>query len=213
LQRIIPAGLRGLLDDDIYQTIAEFGKFFRELCSQRLNKDLLARMKTKIPVILCKLEKIFPPAFFDVMVHLAIHLPDEAILRGPVQFGWMHPIERRLYTLKKSVRNEARPEGSIVEAYMADEALIFCSRYMEDVETRFNRLPRNIAFSNQLLYTVDVFGHGVNLIGACDLSYSEEIDQLAWYVLYNCDQAEIYIKYVLKSLYVYTTFICFLFLD
>jgi hypothetical protein len=28
LQRIIPAGLRGLLDDDIYQTLAEFNKFF-----------------------------------------------------------------------------------------------------------------------------------------------------------------------------------------
>jgi len=125
LQRIIPAGLRGLLDDDIYQTLAEFGKFFRELCSQKLNKDILARMKTEIPVILCKLEKIFPPAFFDVMVHLAVHLPDEAILRGPVQFGWMYPIEQRLYTLKRSVRNKARPEGSIAEAYVAVEALTF----------------------------------------------------------------------------------------
>ena len=42
LQRIIPAGLRGLLDDDIYQTLAKFSKFFRELCSQKLNKDVLA---------------------------------------------------------------------------------------------------------------------------------------------------------------------------
>ncbi|XP_021305311.1 uncharacterized protein LOC110431053 [Sorghum bicolor] len=200
LQRIILAGLRGLLDDDIYRTIAEFGKFFRELCSQRLDKDLLARMKMEIPIILCKLEKIFPPAFFDVMVHLAVHLPDEAILRGPMQFGWMYPIERRLYTLKKSVRNKARLEGSIAEAYVADEALIFCSRYMEDVETRFNRLLRNVGFSDQSLYTVDVFGHGVNLIGACEFSYTEEFDQLSWYVLYNCDRAEIYIKKFQDSL-------------
>jgi hypothetical protein len=205
----MPAGLRGLLDDDIYQTIVELGKFFRELCSQRMDKDLLARMKTEIPIILCKLEKIFAPAFFDVMVHLVVHLPDEAILQGPVQFGWMYPIERRLYTLKKSVRNKARPEGSIAEAYVADEALTFYSRYMEDLETRFNRLPRNVGFSDQSPYTVDVFGHGVNLIGACDFSYSEEIEDLVWYVLNNCDQAEIYIKYVLKSLSVYITFICF----
>jgi hypothetical protein len=33
----------------------------------------LHTMKAKIPVILCKLEKIFPPAFFDVMLHLAVH--------------------------------------------------------------------------------------------------------------------------------------------
>jgi hypothetical protein len=76
--------MRGILDDDIYEAIAELGKFFRELCSQTLNKDILVRMKIEIPVILCKLEKIFPPAFFDVMVHLAVHLPDEVMLRGPV---------------------------------------------------------------------------------------------------------------------------------
>jgi len=108
-----------------------------------------------------------------------------------------------LYTLKKFVRNKARPEGSIAEAYVADEALTFCSRYMEDVETRFNRLPRNVGFSDQSAYTVDVFWHGVNLIGAYDYSYSEEIEQLAWYVLNNCDQAEKYIMYVLKFLSMY----------
>jgi len=64
LQRVMPTGLRGLLDNDIYQTIAKFGKFFRELCSQRLNKDLLAQMKIEIPIILCKLEKISPLLFF-----------------------------------------------------------------------------------------------------------------------------------------------------
>jgi hypothetical protein len=196
LQRILPAGMRGLLDGDVYQVIAELGKFFRELCSQTLNTDILVRMKLEIVVILCKLEKIFPPAFFDVMVHLAVHLPAEALLRGPVQFGWMYPVERRLLTLKRSVRNKARPEGSIAGAYVADEALLFCSRYMEDVETRFNRPARIIGFSDPSANTVDVFGHGVNLIGACNLSYYEDFDQLVWYVLYNCDQVQDYIKYV-----------------
>ena len=92
--------MRGLLDNDIYEAIAELGKFFKELCSITLNKDVLAEMKKEIPVILVKLEKIFLPAFFDVMVHLAVHLPDEALLRELVQYGWMYPIERRLYTLK-----------------------------------------------------------------------------------------------------------------
>lgn len=200
LQRILPAGMRGILDDDICLVIAELGKFFRELCSQTLNKDILVRMKTEIPAILCKLEKLFPPAFFDVMVHLAVHLPDEAMLRGPVQFGWMYPVERRLYTLKRSVRNKARPEGSIAEAYVADEALTFCSRYMDDVETRFNRAPRNPGFSDPSAFNIDGFGHGVNLIGACDYGYSEDFDQMVWYILYNCDQAQDYIKYVLTSL-------------
>nr|CAH67329.1 OSIGBa0102I15.9 [Oryza sativa] len=179
LQRILPAAMRGFLDSDIYEAIAELGMFFRKLCSRTLNKDVLVQMKKEIPIILVKLEKIFPPAFFDVMVHLAIHLPDEALLRGPMQYGWMYPIERRLYTLKRYVRNRSRPEGSIAEAYIADECLTFCSKYMDDVETRFNREPRNKGFSNEEAYGVDVFGHGVNFTSAPEYVYDENgIDQM-----------------------------------
>ena len=63
LQRIFPAAMRGFLDNDIYVAIAELGKFFRELCSRTLDKDVLAEMKKEIPIILVKLEKIFPPCF------------------------------------------------------------------------------------------------------------------------------------------------------
>jgi hypothetical protein len=107
LQRLLAAGMIGLLDKDIYEAIADLGKFFRELCNKVVNKDVLAEMKHEIPIILVKLQKIFPPAFFDVMVHLVVHLPEEALLRGPVQYGWMYSIERRLCTLKRYVRNRA----------------------------------------------------------------------------------------------------------
>jgi hypothetical protein len=212
LQRILPVAVRGFLDKDIYEALAELGKFFRELCSRTLNKDVLAEIKKEIPIILVKLEKIFPPAFFDVMVHLAVHLPDEALLRGPVQYGWMYPIERRLYTLKRYVRNRARPEGSIAEAYIADECLTFCSRYMDDVETRFNREPRNKGFSNEEAYKVDVFGHGVHFTSAPEHVYDENgIDQMVWYVLNNCSQVDKYVRYVLIT--IFNVLICFLYID
>lgn len=94
----------------------------------------MERLRDKIPTILCDLEKIYPPAFFDVMVHLAVHLPDEALLRGPVQYGWMYPIESRLGTFKGYVSNRARPEGSIAEVYITTEALTFCSKYIETAD-------------------------------------------------------------------------------
>ena len=107
----------------------------------------------------------------------------------------MYPIERRLYTLKRYVMNRARPEGSIVEAYIADECLTFCSRYMDDVDTRFNREPRNMGFSNEEAYGVDVFGHGVNFTSAPELVYAEDdINQMVWYVLNNCSQVENYVE-------------------
>jgi hypothetical protein len=54
--------------------------FFRELCSKTVNKDVLNEMKKEIPIILVKLEKISAPTFFNVMMHLAVHLPEEALL-------------------------------------------------------------------------------------------------------------------------------------
>ncbi|GFZ06764.1 DEAD-box protein abstrakt [Actinidia rufa] len=81
----------------------------------------LEKLEERIVHILCKLENIFPPAFFNVMVHLAIHLPREALLGGPVQYRWMYPFERFLGALKKFVSNRARPEGSIAEAYIVKE--------------------------------------------------------------------------------------------
>ncbi|BBG99186.1 hypothetical protein Prudu_008793 [Prunus dulcis] len=55
----------------------------------------------------------------------------------------MYPIERLLGELKKSVRNRAKPEGSIIEAWVQYESLTFCGMYLKDVETAFNRPQRN----------------------------------------------------------------------
>ena len=159
LQRIIPTCLRGLVHPDIYEAVAELGNFFRELCSRNLSLHVIECLKQEIPLILCKLEKIFPPAFFDVMVHLAVHLPEEALLRGPVQYGWMYPIEWQLGTLKNLLRNRARPEGSIARAYIESEVLTFCSLYMDDC---VDGLPE---FDGPTDGDTDIFMHGVRLIG------------------------------------------------
>jgi hypothetical protein len=80
LQRILPTAMRDFLDKDINEAMVELGTFFRQLYSRTMDKDVLAEMKKEIPIILVKLEKKFPPAFFNVMIHLAVHLPDEALL-------------------------------------------------------------------------------------------------------------------------------------
>ena len=72
----------------------ELGVFFQELCCQKLKINLLKRSEKDIVLIFCKLEKFFSLSFFDVMVHLAVHLSKEALLAGPVHYRWMYPIER-----------------------------------------------------------------------------------------------------------------------
>ena len=68
--------------------------FFKDLTSTIIKNDDMARVEEEIPVILCKLERIFPPSFFDSMEHLTVHLPHEARLAGLVQYRWMYPSER-----------------------------------------------------------------------------------------------------------------------
>jgi hypothetical protein len=63
LQRILPVSLRGILDKEIYEAIAELGNFFQQICAKTLKVDVLNKMRSEIPIILCKLEKIFPPFF------------------------------------------------------------------------------------------------------------------------------------------------------
>ena len=94
LQRLLPIAIRKCLPKDVYTALVELSFFFKELCCKTLKLQVLEKLENDIAKILCKLEAIFPPAFFDVMVHLAIHLPHEAMLAGPVQYRWMYAIER-----------------------------------------------------------------------------------------------------------------------
>ncbi|XP_021749414.1 uncharacterized protein LOC110715152 [Chenopodium quinoa] len=76
----------------------------------------MERLEKNIAEILCKLEKVFPPSFFNSMEHLPIHLPYEGKLCGPVQYRWMYPFERFLNHLKRKIGNKARVEGQNVNA-------------------------------------------------------------------------------------------------
>ncbi|CAM8929745.1 unnamed protein product [Rhodiola kirilowii] len=89
-------------------------------------------MKDDIIIILCKLEMVFPHAFFTIMVHLLIHLPEQVLLKGLVHYSWMYPIERQLGEYKRSVRNTRYPEGCIAKQYITHECVTYCKLYMND---------------------------------------------------------------------------------
>jgi len=74
--------------------LTELSQFFRDLCSSKLHVDDIVRLENNISEILCKMERVFPPTFFNVMEHLPVHLPMELKLGGPVQYRWMYDYER-----------------------------------------------------------------------------------------------------------------------
>ena len=156
---------------------------------------MLHKLEEQIVLILCKLERIFPPAFFDIMVHVAVHLPREARLARPVGFRWMYPIERALGTYKSYVKNKARPEGSIVEAYIVNESLTFCSMYLRDIETKFNRPERNFD-DNDKVGDASIFKHRLRPYGGRKLIQlpHSEIEKIHWYILNNCVELRDYLE-------------------
>ena len=94
IQRVLPLSIRGCLTKEVRLLLYELSEFFRILCARNMYLDVLDKEEERIILILCKLERIFPPSFFDIMVHLLIHLPYEAKIAGPPQYRWMFPFER-----------------------------------------------------------------------------------------------------------------------
>ncbi|GJS19987.1 hypothetical protein Tco_0448619 [Tanacetum coccineum] len=144
MQRLLPYGLQNYLPDKIAKPIIDLCSLFKQICSATLMEDDMLKAQIKVVDILSELELIYPPTLFDIMVHLVIHLPIEALEGGPNRPRWMYPFERYMKKLKGYVQNKAKPEGSIAEGYVAEEALTFSSHYFRDVTTKFNRLDRNV---------------------------------------------------------------------
>lgn len=94
MERLLPVAFRGFIPESVWKCLAELSFFYRQLCAKELNKDTIRSLEENVAVLICKLEKIFPPGFFNPMQHLIIHLPYEARLGGPVQFRWNYPYER-----------------------------------------------------------------------------------------------------------------------
>ncbi|XP_065863360.1 uncharacterized protein [Euphorbia lathyris] len=198
IQDLIAPTFRGILPKHVYEPLVEFGMFFKQLCSKALRLETLERLECNIAKTLYKLEKIFPPSFFDVMVHLPIHLANEAMLAGPVHYRWMFSTEREMQKYKRYVRNRARPEGSIAEGYIANECLTFCSRYLERAEIKFNKKERNfdgVRVKNSGLSIFARYGKPLSKGMTKELS-NEDWKRAQLYVLRNCDKVQPFIDFI-----------------
>ncbi|CAN6692867.1 unnamed protein product [Malus baccata var. baccata] len=191
MQQLLPLAIRAVLPKSVTMILLELSAIFRQLCSKKESEEGFKQLNSRIALTLCQLEKIFSPAFFDVMMHLSVHLADEAAIAGLVPYRWIYPIERFLQTLKRYVRNKGHPEGSIAEAYLVDECLSFCSMYLRDVESRRTRRGRNEDGIGS-----GVFG-GLSIFDSkgCYMGSGENVelelnvlDQCHRYILNNCDE-------------------------
>jgi hypothetical protein len=88
-----------------------------------INVKVIEKLEEEILEIMCQLEKVFLPTFFDIMEHLVIHLASEVRLAGPVQFRNMWTTEIFMGKMKNMIHTRSHPEGSIAKGYVFDESL------------------------------------------------------------------------------------------
>ncbi|KAK5826759.1 hypothetical protein PVK06_021689 [Gossypium arboreum] len=137
-------------------SIFSMSKKEKAICGKVLEVEELKKVQDRAVLTLCNLEKIFPPSFFTIMVHL--HYPG----------------------------------GSIAGGYLAEECMTFCSRYLEDVETRLNRPTRDARLNAHNLAETYLFQSYGEPIGKVEIA---ELDNISWiqahrYVLFHHDLVE-----------------------
>ncbi|GKB87929.1 hypothetical protein Tco_0960201 [Tanacetum coccineum] len=116
-----------------------------------------------------------------------------ALEGGPIRPRWMFPFERYMKKLKGYVRNKAKPEGSIAEGYVAEEALTFSYHYFQDVTTKFNHPDSNVDPPPPTCQ-FQVFRSVCKLIGLRSVIRfdAQELKKVKWYVLHNIPEIDTY---------------------
>jgi hypothetical protein len=82
IERLLPMMVRGYVPEHVWQVLADLRYFFRQLCAKELSHVVIDKLEQIAHVLLCKLEMIFPPGFFNPMEHMIFHLLREARLGG-----------------------------------------------------------------------------------------------------------------------------------
>ena len=72
-----------------------------------------------------------PPAFFDIMVHLMIHMVHQIEALGPCYLHEMWSYEQFMSVLSRYVHNRAHPEGSMIEGYSTEEVIECCQKFLK----------------------------------------------------------------------------------
>jgi hypothetical protein len=134
--------VRGYVPEHVWLALSELSYFFRQLRAKELSRTVIEDLERLTPVLLCKLEKIFSPGFFNPMQHLILHLPYESWMGG-VQGCWCYPIERCQKTIWKKCRNKCKIEAYIVDAYILEEVSNFTTTYYGNkLPSVYNPPPR-----------------------------------------------------------------------
>jgi hypothetical protein len=136
LTTFLPIAIRAINPVWIKVAVTRLCYFFNRISQKMIDCDDLASLKEFTVKTVSYFEMCFPLAFFDIIVHLVVHLVPQIEALGPMYLHEMWTYEHFMSILNGYVSTRARPKASMVEVYLTEEAIEsggpFCNRVLKD---------------------------------------------------------------------------------
>ncbi|XP_021730849.1 uncharacterized protein LOC110697776 [Chenopodium quinoa] len=190
MQNLLPIAIRSILPKNVRYAITRLCLFFNAIYSKVIDPEHLNALEEEIVIILCQLEMYFPPSFFDIMVHLTVHLVREIRFCGPIYLRVQWAFERQMRTYQGYVKNVYRPVGCIAEQLFYEEVLQYAGDFM------INSMRIGIPISR---HSGRMDGVGTLGRNQRDMSYDNR-HKAHSYILHNEDEVAPYVERHMRHL-------------
>jgi hypothetical protein len=67
IERLMPVMFCDYFDSNLWKIFIELSYFYRQICAKKVSKVMIQKLEKEIVVLVCKMEKIFLPGWFNVM--------------------------------------------------------------------------------------------------------------------------------------------------
>ena len=99
MQQLLIIAIRAILLEKFRLAISRLCFVSNAIYSKVIDPQQLDDLENETVIVLCQLEMYFPQSFFDIMIHLIVHLVWEIRLCDPIFLWWMYLVERYMKVL------------------------------------------------------------------------------------------------------------------
>jgi hypothetical protein len=71
----MPVMFRDYFKANLWKMFNKLSYFYKQICAKQVSKVMLQRLEKEIVVLVCKMENVFSPGWFNAMQHLLMNLP------------------------------------------------------------------------------------------------------------------------------------------
>jgi hypothetical protein len=75
MERLLPIMFHDYFNADLWKMFTELSYFYMQICAKQVLKTMMQKFEKEILMLVCKMEKVFPPGWFNAIQHLVVHLP------------------------------------------------------------------------------------------------------------------------------------------